>query len=518
MKTYSTKELEALLADIESDIVERKESWKGDAPTKARQAVCAFANDLPNHNSPGVLFIGAKDKDGSHSGISITDQLLRTIADMKTDGNILPLPVLTVEKRVLKGSEYAVVVVQPSDMPPVKYDGRIWIRTGSRRSIANEQEERILSERRRYKNLPSDILPVPSARLHDLSRVSFEEEYLPRAFASDILTANGRSYEERLASCRMIVSPDDPTPTVLGVLTLSRKPQDFIPGARIQFLRIQGISWGGPVIDELRIDGTLAKQLEQLDQKLLSHNRVQVDFSSSPTEIRHYRYPIAALQQLTRNAVMHRSYEGTNAPIMVYWFDDRIEIINAGGPYGRVTAGNFGKPGFADYRNPNIAETMKVLGFVQRFGVGIQMAQADLAENGNPPAEFKIDLTTIICTVREGERTRNIKVSDKLADKSDSGAELNTPVAPPVTPPVTPPVKKLIELLACKGDMGNAEIRESLALSDRKHLREHYIEPSLNSGYIEYTIPGKPNSRLQKYRITAKGRVIVDSLKSLDNL
>jgi ATP-dependent DNA helicase RecG len=68
---------------------------------------------------------------------------------------------------------------------------------------------------------------------------------------------------------------------------------------------------------------------------------------------------------------MHRSYEGTNAPIMVYWFDDRIEIINAGGPYGRVTAENFGKPGFADYRNPNIAETMKVLGFVQRFGVGI---------------------------------------------------------------------------------------------------------------------------------------------------
>ena len=202
----------------------------------------------------------------------------------------------------------------------------------------------------------------------------------------------------------MIGSPDDPTPTVLGVLTLSRKPQDFIPGARIQFLRIQGISWGGPVIDELRIDGTLAKQLEQLDQKLSSHNRVQVDFSSSPTEIRHYRYPIAALQQLTRNAVMHRSYEGTNAPIMVYWFDDRIEIINAGGPYGSVTAENFGKPGFADYRNPNIAEIAKRLG------------------------------------------------------KSKSSRYLN-------------------ELVV--------------------HL--------LQKGFVEYTIPGKPNSRLQKYRITAKG-------------
>jgi ATP-dependent DNA helicase RecG len=194
LKPYSTKELEALLVNIESDIVERKESWKGDAPTKSRQAVCAFANDLPNNNKLGVLFIGAKDKDGSPSGISITDELLRTIADMKTDGNILPLPVLTVEKRILKGSEYAVVAVHPSDMPPVKHDGRIWIRTGSRRSIANEQEERILTERRRYKNLPSDILPVPSAHLHDISRVSFEEEYLLKAFAPDILASNGRSY------------------------------------------------------------------------------------------------------------------------------------------------------------------------------------------------------------------------------------------------------------------------------------------------------------------------------------
>lgn len=99
--------------------------------------------------------------------------------------------------------------------------------------------------------------------------------------------------------------------------------------------------------------------------------RVAVDIVSAPTEIRRYDYPIPALQQLTRNAVMHRSYEGTNAPVMVYWFNDHIEIINAGGPYGRVTPENFGKPGFADYRNPDIAESMKVLNLVQRFGVGI---------------------------------------------------------------------------------------------------------------------------------------------------
>ena len=95
---------------------------------------------------PGVLFIGARDN-GEPSGCDITDQLLLALADMKTDGNILPLPVLTVEKRCLKGAEMAVVTVMPSDVPPpLKYEGRIWIRTGPRRSIANAQEERILTE------------------------------------------------------------------------------------------------------------------------------------------------------------------------------------------------------------------------------------------------------------------------------------------------------------------------------------------------------------------------------------
>ena len=98
----------------------------------------------------------------------------------------------------------AVVTVFPSDMPPVKYNGRIWIRTGPRRAIANEQDERILNERRRHKNLPYDLYPVPTATIADLSRALFEDEYLPAAFAPDILAANKRTYEERLASCRRL--------------------------------------------------------------------------------------------------------------------------------------------------------------------------------------------------------------------------------------------------------------------------------------------------------------------------
>lgn len=126
---YTDTELEALLDDLESDHVERKESFRGDVPKKARQAVCAFANNFLNHDKPGVLFIGAKD-DGTPSGLDITDELLRALADMRSDGNILPLPVMSVDRRHLKGADMAVVTVLPSDMPPVRYNGRIWYAPG----------------------------------------------------------------------------------------------------------------------------------------------------------------------------------------------------------------------------------------------------------------------------------------------------------------------------------------------------------------------------------------------------
>ncbi|MGD9826123.1 ATP-binding protein [Desulfobacter sp.] len=342
MQRYTDHELEALLNDTESDLAERKKSFKGDTPKKGRQAVCAFANDLPNHNKPGVLFIGAWD-DGNPSNEPITDQLLRGL---------------------------------------------------------NEQEERILIEKRRYKNLPFDIYPVPSAKITDLSKTIFENEYLPSAFAADILEENNRSYEERLASCKMVVSPDDTTPTVLGLLSVGKTPQDFIPGACIQFLRIDGTELADPVIDEESIGGGFVEMLRRSEEKLRAHNRTAVDITMAATHQVDMPFPPAALQQILYNAVLHRTYESTNAPVRVYWFNDRIEINSPGGPYGNVTGENFGRPGITDYRNPNIGDVLKTFGFIQAFGRGIAVARRETAKNGNPDLEFETSRSAVVCILR----------------------------------------------------------------------------------------------------------------------
>jgi ATP-dependent DNA helicase RecG len=404
MNPLTDDELLALIRDLESDRAERKQTWKGDAPEKGRQAVCAFANDLPNHRLPGVLFVGAKD-DGAPMGpeFVVTDELLRTLSDIKTDGRVTPPPTMTVAKRTLSGCEVAVVTVWPADAPPVRLDGRIWIRTGPRRGQASAQDERVLNEKRRFRDQSFDTHPVGGSSLEDLSRSYFESEYLTQAVARDVLEANGRSYLERLASLGMIASVDDPTPTVVGLLTLGKSPRTWVPSAYAQFLRIRGTEWGDPVVDEAEIDGNLDTMLRRLDDKLKATLPISVDFTSgATTEVRTAPYPLSALQQLVRNAVMHRTYEGTNAPVRIYWFDDRIEIANPGGPYGSVTRENFGRPGASDYRNPVLASVLKNMGFVQRFGFGIAEARRSMAANGNPPPEFQVEPTNVLATLRLG--------------------------------------------------------------------------------------------------------------------
>ena len=141
--------------------------------------------------------------------------------------------------------------------------------------------------------------------------------------------------------------------------------------------------------------------LRNLDEILQANISIATDLTSNATETKRPDYPIATLQQLTRNAILHRNYDGTNSPVRITWFRDRIEIQNPGGPFGSVNRQNFGQPGMTDYRNAHLAEAIKNLGYVQRFGVGIAIARKELEKNGNPPLEYQIEDDHILAIVRK---------------------------------------------------------------------------------------------------------------------
>ncbi len=390
-------ELEQILYDLESDTVERTVSLRD--TDKFGEAICAFANDLPDRRLPGVLFIGAKN-DGSCAGIEVTDQLLLSLAAIRSDGNLLPQPSMTVEKRRIRGCDLAVVTVQPATDTPVRYKGTVWIRVGPRRARAGAQDERVLSEKRRYRDQPFDLRPLSWATVDDLDRELFENVYLPASVAEEVIAENDRDYLQKLSSLRLLSPGPEGTPTIAGLLTVGRDPLRFVPGAYIQFLRVDGIEITDPIQDRKQIAGPLPRLIPQLDEVLTVNNAISSDFTSAATERNVPEYPMVALQQIARNAVMHRVYEGTSAPVRITWFRDRIEILSPGGPYGHVTSENFGQPGITDYRNRHIAEAMSHLGFVQRFGVGIALARREMQKNGNPPMEFRVDASHVLAILR----------------------------------------------------------------------------------------------------------------------
>ncbi len=378
----TNEEIKRLLNDMEADNIERTVSKN--KTDKFCQAICAFANDMPGHGKPGYLIIGADDKTGKITGIEITDQLLQNLAGSRDSGQIVPLPSLTVQKHSFPEGDIAVVQVQPSDMPPVRYRGRVWIRVGPRRAVAAEHEERILTERRVYNARTFDMQPCLGCG-QDQIVFSLFDDYRTAAIAPEIIEENDRDMFQQMAALGLW-DMQNQCVTNAGALLFSEAPQNWLPGTYLQYVRFEGDGLESDTLDERKFTGDLPTILRELDAF------IKTLFPSRPVPVSALRekqitpYPQWAIRELLMNAVMHRDYQ-SNAPVRFYWFFDRIEIQNPGGLYGAAT--DF--PNQNDYRNPKIAEAMKNLAYINQFGRGIATAQTVLQKNGNPPAEFTID-------------------------------------------------------------------------------------------------------------------------------
>lgn len=372
-------EIALLFRDMEADRVERKRNFQS-AGDKIRQAICAYANDLPDHRLPGLIFIGQEDNGGC-SGINVDDKLLKTLGGLRSEGLILPFPVMSVTRRVIDGCTVAVIEVSPSTQPPVRFDGRVWIRVGPRRAIATAEEERRLTEKQVWRNLTFDARPCNDASLDDLDLHRFETEYVPSATSPEIRRENGRTTEEKLRALRLISR--DGRPTNAALLLLGKEPREYLPGAYVQFLRLDGPELVDPVLDHKEIGGTVPDQVRQIEELMRLNLRTPAAIGGARRRDQP-DYPAEALEQLIRNALLHRTYNSSTMPVKVYWYSNRIEIINPGGLFGEVTPETIWQ-NVTSYRNPLLAEGLKSLGVVERFGYGLMQASRAVAANNNPP-------------------------------------------------------------------------------------------------------------------------------------
>jgi len=394
-----SQELVPLLR-TESDRVEWKESAR--SQEDVCQPVCALANDLGGSGHPGFVLFGVR-KDGTVVGVDTRgqqlDQIQQQIASRLTSAVIYPTPSFDLSAVEIAGKTVLVVRVMPYPVPPVVSVNSIpWVRKGTTTRRATEADLLRLRERRPEASRPFDTRVLREATLEDLELSELRLAHQAESDADED-SATFPSLENWLTNRRELGQTISGVwrPTAAAILLYGKSPQDWLPGAVVEFVRYAGTDVDSPVSARRTVTGTLPDQLKTLWTQLESHVD---DVSLGVDGIRDGfapRYPVEALKELARNLVQHRQYEGTNAPGRVEWYADRIEFSNPGAPFGRASEGPFGE--HSDYRNPSVTRGLVELGYVQQLGRGIRRVRLQLERNGCPPLEVTTDGFTRV-TVR----------------------------------------------------------------------------------------------------------------------
>jgi len=494
----TTEELYSIIDNTESYRLEKTISTSN--MDKFQEAICAFANDLTGKREKGYLLIGVTD-DGKVNGLNVDDALLKKISGIRSDGNILPLPIMTTEKVCTPEGDVLVVEVTPSFDTPVRYRGRTFIRIGPRRDIASAEEERILAERCAASLPTFDTRPCREAKLDDIDVDTIVKEYMPKAIEEETLANDKRPLKEQLASLHLYNIQWD-CPTYAALIMFGRNSKYFMPGAYIQYVHFKGSTNGGEILNERRFEGCLYKILPELENfmrdGIITKRPVPISILREKDVV---NYPYKALRELIMNAVMHRDYQA-NMPTRLYQYDNHIEIMNPGGLYGQARPENF--PHVNDYRNSVVAGIMKVLNYVNMFNHGIGEVQDLLKANNNPEAIFNVDYITAFSVVVKDEENANFSptvhqhVTELVTNLSSQAKSL------------------IMSFKEEKMTASELQLVTNLSPKSLQLFRKRFIYPSIEAGLVAMTHPDNPRHPQQKYYLTELGLEVLKLLNESD--
>ncbi len=201
--------------------------------------------------------------------------------------------------------------------------------------------------------------------------------------------------------------------------------------------------------------------------------------------LRTYEIPKEVVTEAIVNAVAHRDYTD-NGSVQIMLFADRLEVWNLGRLSPPLTLEKLRVPHRSVPGNPLLAESLYLAEYIERMGTGTLDMIRRCVEVGLPEPEFTIT-DGFVTTVRR--KALAGQVAGQVAD------EVMTMIA------------------VFRGDHTRRELQLALNPKSRANFEGRYLKPAIEAGCIMLTLPNKPRSRLQKYRLTAKGRAAVASLK-----
>jgi len=292
-----------------------------------------------------------------------------------------------------------------------------------------------------------------------------------------------------------------PFPINVGLLFFHPEPWRFFSATQID------VVWfpegrGGNRFTEKEFKGPLHKMvrdaLSYIKATFLSTTVVKRSDRAEADRVANY--PFEAIEEALVNAVYHRGYD-TREPIEVTFTRDEFTVVSYPGPDRSVKTKELaeGRAISRRYRNRRIGEFLKELDLTEGRGTGIPKILRAMRENGSPPPEFRTDDDrTFFATVLPVHPEARAAADDLRGTLRGNlrGEE----------PQVSEQVAAVVAHI--DGAMTRQALQASLGLGDREHFRKAYLLPALKAGLVEMTVPDKPNSRSQRYRLTPAGKAL----------
>lgn len=298
-----------------------------------------------------------------------------------------------------------------------------------------------------------------------------------------------------------------------ALLAFGKDPQRFTPSAIVKCAHFHGFLVEKPIPDHRVIKNDVFTQVDEAIDFILSKISVAVGIrnQSNQAPIK-YEIPRAVIAEAIVNAIAHREYY-SNASVQVMLFADRLEITNPGSLTPELNLEKL-KTDHSSYpTNPKLAEVLYQAGYIERFGTGTGEIFRLTKEAGLKEPEinleegFKVTIWRPIVAIT-GQATGQATTTGTLRNIESTGQ-----VTGQVTGQASEPIHKVV--LVINGELKRNEIQEALELKHRDYFMDNYLNPAMEQGYIEQTIPNKPTSPNQRYRLTEKGVILKNKLEAL---
>ena len=468
--------IEHLLTQPEGKTLEFKRDLS--SPRNLLKTLVAFAN-----SAGGIVLIGVADDRtviGLEQPLDDEERLDNLIGDAIAPRLVPNVEILSWQDR----SILAVEVFPGSNRPYyLKSEGQpdgVYVRLGS----SNRQAGSALAAelRRSSEGIVFDEMPMPDLGPDDLDIQAAQRLFSDRR----------KLDEQALLSLRVLVRDQGRlVPSKGGMLLFGKDRGAYFPDAWVQCGRFIGVD-KAHIFDHVEIHASLPDCVEQVMLFLKKHAIRGADFSNVRRQDV-WSIPLLILREAVTNALVHADYSHPGAPIRVAFFDDRIEVESPGILVPGMTIEEM-RQGVSNLRNRVIARVFRELGLIEQWGSGVRRMFREASELGLPEPVIEEIGMHLRITVFIGQN-RLMKTSAKSGVESGVESEDGPSVS-----------WRVLHVLKEGTPLSKIEIAKALGRTRPNRYLDESMRRLIAADEVAYTLPEKPNSRLQKYRLTEKGK------------